>query len=118
VSTGEPDEVTQERIARNNAAFRAANERIRETAEEYEITEKVPFFCECADPQCREIVQLSRGEYEEVRADPKRFFEVQGHEALEQGAGVVVDRRGGYVILEKIGRAGEVATQLDERGRV
>ncbi len=110
-----PDEVTQERIARNDAIFRSANERIRETAEEYDITEQVPFFCECADGECRQLVQLSLREYESVRADSRDFLNAPGHEAAAQGAAVVVDGNERYVVVKKIERAGEVAEELDER---
>ena len=112
------DDVSQERIARNDALFRSANERIRDAAEEYEITQHVPFFCECADATCREIVQLSLEEYEAVRADSRTFFNVPGHEANAQGAADVVDRNDRYVTLVKTDRAGEVAEELDERDRV
>ena len=113
-----PDEITQERIARNDATFRAANERIREAADEYEIAEHVPFFCECSDPQCRQIVQLSLSEYEAVRGDPRHFLNLPGHDAAAQGAVVVVSSNDRYVVVEKIERAGEVAEELDERDRV
>ena len=113
-----PDEITQERIARNDATFRAANERIREAAEEYEIAERVPFFCECADPECRRIVQVSLDEYEAVRRDSRHFINEPGHEAAAQGAAVVVSANDRYVVVEKIERAGDVSEELDERDRV
>ena len=113
-----PDEFTQERIARNDATFREANERIRESAEEYEIGDDVPFFCECADPECREIAQLSLAEYEAVRSAPRRFINLPDHEVNARGAVVVVSRNDRYVVVEKIERAGEVSEDLDERDRV
>ena len=43
-----PEERSTERIARNNAVFREANERILEAADAREYTyELVPFICEC-----------------------------------------------------------------------
>ena len=112
------DEIREERIARNDAAFRTANERIREAAEQYEITEQVPFFCECADPACREIVHLALDEYEAIRSEPRRFFNAPGHQVAAQGAADVLEQNDRYVVLDKTGRAGEVAEDLDERDRV
>lgn len=110
-----PDEVTQRRVAENDATFRSANERMRRAAEEFGMEERVPFFCECADPSCQEIVQLSIEEYEHVRRDPRHFVNVPGHEAAARGAGAVVADHGRFVVVEKLGIAGEIVEELDER---
>ena len=104
----------EERIARNDSTFRDANEKIAKAASEYELVEKVPFICECATESCTEIVRLSLAEYEGVRSVPMRFFVAPGHQASE-GVVSLQEDRGGYVVLEKEGRAGEVATELDPR---
>ncbi len=109
------DETTQERIARNDAIFRAANEDIRESAVEQEFHGLVPFICECAEETCTDIVQLTLSEYEDVRAHPRHFFNAWGHDAAAQGTVDVVNQRDRYVVVEKRGRAGEVAEELDER---
>jgi hypothetical protein len=111
----EPSQATQERIARNDAVFRDANERIRASAEAYDA-ETVPFLCECADLSCRTVILLSLPEYESIRASGRRFLNAPGHEVALQGAGSVVERRQGYVVVEKEQRAGEVAEALDPRG--
>ena len=54
-------------------------------------------------------------QYEEIRADSRRFLNIPGHEKAAQGAAVVVTERDGYVIVEKVGHAGDVAEALDER---
>jgi hypothetical protein len=67
-----------------------------------------------------EILRLTLKDYEEIRQHPRRFFNASGHESLsvDTGAGVVVERRERFVIVDKIGVAGEVAeTQYDELGR-
>jgi hypothetical protein len=109
------DPSTEERIARNQATFRDANERIHVAAGVYGATMRVPFICECADASCSEIVPLEIHEYEEIRSDPRRFLNARGHEAAARGAAIVVEERDNYVIVEKIGHAGEVAEALDER---
>ncbi len=106
-------ELVAERVARNDATFREANERIRRAAEEYEMKHAVPFICECAAEDCSEIVQLSLAEYGEIRSDPRRFFNAHGHQSAARGAARVVSAKADYVVVEKIGRAGQVAEELD-----
>jgi hypothetical protein len=104
----------EERHGRNNSTFRDANEKIATAAGKYELVERVPFICECATESCTEIVRLSLAEYEEVRSAPTRFFVSPGHQACE-GVVSLLEDRGRYLLLEKEGRAGEVATELDPR---
>jgi hypothetical protein len=105
------DGLTEERIARNNATFRDANEHISAAAGAYGIDAPVPFICECADARCSEIIRMTHEEYEEVRADSRHFLNVPGHHAAAE----IVAERNGYVIVEKLGRAGEIVEALDER---
>jgi len=102
-----------ERVARNEALFRHANEQIEAAATSFRI-EPVPFLCECADERCTEIVKLPLAEYEEVRADSRRFLTAPGHEAIHDH-GRVIEHRDTYVVVEKTGAAGDLAEQLDER---
>ena len=109
------DRLMEERIARNQATFREANERINAAAGVYRLDIPVPFICECADPTCSEVVRLQVAQYEEVRSESRHFLNAPGHHAASQGAAVVVEERDGYSIVEKIGHAGEIAEALDER---
>lgn len=107
------DPLTQERIARNDALFRDANEKLRDAAVDYGVGEgAAPFICECADPRCTEVVLLELPAYAEIRSSPRWFLNIPGHEVAES-AGVVA-RRDGYLIVEKLGHAGEVAERLAE----
>ena len=101
-----------ERIARNDAIFREANDQIGETAEEYGTQTSIPFLCECADQNCREIVRLTLEQYRDVRSDPRHFVNVPGHEASAHGWAEVIARTDGYVTVAKIGRAGDIAETL------
>ena len=107
--------VTADRIARNDATFRQANERVKEAAESFGAMEYVPFFCECADVACRETISLSLEEYETVRENPRRFINVPGHQAAARGTAVVVERHDRFVVVEKHGEAGETSEELDPR---
>jgi hypothetical protein len=109
------DRLMEDRIARNQATFREANERIGAAAGVYDVATPVPFICECADPTCSDVVRLELDQYEEIRSDSRRFLNVPGHQTAAQGASVVVEERNGYVIVEKTGHAGEVVEALDER---
>ena len=111
----EMERLMEERIAQNQTTFRAANERIGAAAGVYDVATPVPFICECADPTCTEVVRLELDQYEEIRSDSRRFLNVPGHQTAAQGVSVVVEERTGYVIVEKMGHAGEVAEALDDR---
>ena len=116
VDEGQPDLRTQERVARNDALFREANEGIEDAATKYEVLDQVPFICECADENCRKLLVLSINEYEEIRQNPRHFLNAQGHVRADEGAAQVVTDRGRYIIVAKTGHAGDVAEQLDPRG--
>lgn len=105
--------LSAERIGRNDAIFRNANDGIASAAEATEIDSRVPFICECADPACREIIPMSAEDYAHVRSDARWFLNVPGHQAAAQGWGRVVRSHENYVVVEKIGPAGEVAEQLE-----
>ena len=109
------DGLTEERIAQNNATFREANEHISAAAGAYGVDAPVPFICECADAGCSEIVRMTHEEYEEVRADSRHFLNVPGHQTAAGAAAEIVAERNGYVIVERLGRAGEIVEALDER---
>jgi hypothetical protein len=103
--------LSQTRIAENQSAFRRANERIEATADLMGLL-VVPFVCECPDGECDQIVRMTLDEYESVRVNPRQFFTVPGHESqsVNAGASVVIERFREYVIVEKIGIAGMIAT--------
>ena len=105
--------LSAERIARNDAIFRTANEGISQVAEAQQMQDLVPFICECADPACVEIVRLSLAEYLHVREDPRTVLNVPGHQASAQGWAQVVESHDRYVVVVKVGPAGEVAEQLE-----
>ena len=111
-------DLTIERIAENQAAFREANEKIEAAADSMELAGPVPFICECADPNCMEIIRLNLDAYEDIRQHPARFFTAQGHAALAvaAAASVVAEECAGYTLVDKIGIAGEIVEErYDER---
>jgi hypothetical protein len=76
-SSGEEREV---RAAHNQAVFRAVNERLRLMNEAFEtMTGRQTITCECADIGCVETLRVSSAEYDDIRANPRRFFVLRGH---------------------------------------
>ena len=104
------DQLTQERIARNQATFRDANERIVAAAGEIGLApHAVPFICECADASCTQVLLIDLPEYTAVRRYPRRFIHAPGH---DDPVSVVVEVHPGYAVVEKQSHAGDVAEQL------
>jgi hypothetical protein len=96
------DDQVAARIAKNNVAFREANDKIRDRANEYSPDmERIPFLCECPRTDCVEIVRLTLDEYGELRSDSSLFMTAVGHETAEEPLGEVVSRLEGYVIVAK-----------------
>jgi hypothetical protein len=107
---------TQRQIAERQIAFRELNETIEATADSIPLAGLIPFTCECPDPACAELVQLSFEEYEAVRQHPRRFFNVPGHErdSVEAGAEVLLVVLHRFAVVEKIGIAGDLAADAQE----
>jgi hypothetical protein len=111
-------DATAERVAKNEAAFRDANERIEAAADGMPHVHEIPFICECAAQSCTEIVRMTREEYEQVRSRGTTFWVVPGHEFEEVDGkivGRVVERRDRLTIMEKVGEAAGLAQELSPR---
>jgi hypothetical protein len=93
--------------------FRTANENISEAGRRAAL-ERIPFICECHDVACTRLVPLTLAEYEQVRTASRRFLSAPGHEEHDPHNRVVSDG-GRYTVVEKCGRAGEIAESLDQR---
>ena len=107
-----PDDL-QQRLGANEAVFREINEGIERGHWPGEEHSPVSFRCECARLGCNELIELSPRVYEEVRSNPRRFMVLPGHERLE--VEIVVERRAGYLVVEKLDQAGERAVATDPR---
>lgn len=104
----------QIRIAENESRFRAINDRLeRELRSIADAGEALDFVCECGHLSCRESIPVPAGDYETVRANPRAFFLVPGHEIpdVEQ----IIERRGDYLVVEKIGEGARYAEDHDPR---
>ena len=110
------DDETKRSIAENEVRFRAANERIEDAGERFRVgASTLPFICECGRLACVEVVRATIVQYEEVRANPRQFMCVIGHEITADGVGRVLRKESGFVVVEKLGVAGDVAEANDPR---
>jgi hypothetical protein len=111
------DDASAEKIAENNDRFRQANEGIAAAVEQHGSAEqRVPFVCECSDMGCFDLLPLLPQEYARVRSNPRWFLHAPGHEPQVAGAVRLVESHEQYLLVEKIGHAGEVADDLERRG--
>jgi hypothetical protein len=103
----------QRRLASNESVFRDVNEGIERGQWPGEVDDPVRFRCECARLGCNLLLELTLEEYQRVRRHPRRFLMIDGHEVPELEK--VVERRPGYVVVQKLDEAGEKAEQTDPR---
>lgn len=95
----------------NEATFRKVNEGMEVGQDPAGL---LTFICECGRLGCKELIQLTRKEYEAVRATPRRFAILDGHEILE--AEKIVERNDRYLVVEKIGDpVAEIVEHTDPR---
>jgi hypothetical protein len=106
------DEST-ERLAQNELVFRELNERLEAGHWPGDEATALALRCECGHLGCNQLLELTPADYERVRANPRRFVVIAGHERHE--VETVVDRIGDYLVVEKRGEAGELAESQDPR---
>jgi hypothetical protein len=111
-----PDETLTDELARrrgkNEAAFRRMNEQLAREASGW-TGSTFDCICECSRPGCLQRIEILTVDYERVRGGGDRFVLAHGHE--DPSIEVVVDTHPNYVVVEKIGAAGEVARETDPR---
>jgi hypothetical protein len=72
--------------------------------EEFEV------YCECGRAGCRDAVHVSPALYEKLRRVPTHFLITHGHAGVAER---VVDAHDTFLIVEKFGRWGLEAIQLE-----
>jgi len=106
-----------ERAARNQAMYRAVNERVSEInqASDSLFDGLGDWVCECANTDCSEPVQLTHEEYEAVRTTPTRFVVRFSDAHVFPEVENVVERHERYWVVEKVGVAAELVAEQSER---
>ena len=102
-----------EQRAKNESAFREANEKLEAKVVELSLTEeRTPYLCECDDPSCTAIIRLTIPEYEAVRDNPRQFIVIPEHDAAPDR---VVEEHEGFTVIEKTGDEGRLVEKHDPR---
>jgi hypothetical protein len=91
------------RIEENEQLFREVNERVAQMHRGFQTGPDPEWVCECGDENCVEKVAIPLADYQEIRARNVWFFVKPGHELVD--AERIVDRRDGYLVVEKDGLA-------------
>jgi hypothetical protein len=89
------------RVTRNQELFREVNLHIAGLGEDSLSFAKdglLPLVCECAHTGCMTPIEVDRATFEQVRENRSRFLVKPGHD--DPVAESVVERRGGYLIIE------------------
>lgn len=104
-------------MAQNEALFREVNERVHDVAGALsDGTESAhEYLCECSNTDCTFRIELTRSEYEAVRAEPTQFVVRPEHFIPEIETVLTTNDR--YAIVKKTGEAGAYVEQLDPRSR-
>jgi hypothetical protein len=112
-----PDERVR-RIGRNEALYRAANERIEELNRTLAAVTQAPedfvVVCECGDITCAEQFVVPIETYERARADAALFLIRPGHEAADVER--VVEKQQEFWVIQKLpGKPESIAEETDPR---
>jgi hypothetical protein len=102
----------EDRLARNEAVFRAVNERVEQLSESG-ADEPIAFVCECGNVDCTQEVLLAREEYEGLRSSPVTFAVAHGHEI--EDIETVVSRNERYAVVAKDLGHRDIARASDPR---
>jgi len=95
------EEHREERVVKNEVAYRAYNDRRAEMERRGSVAEDepVPFVCECGQSDCTDPIEISVEAWERIHAEPNRFVIRNGHQYPEYER--VVDEFRRYLIVEK-----------------
>jgi hypothetical protein len=97
-----------ERIAKNEAVFRATNRELQAAEEEVGggADQALEVLCECGRQGCSGVITLTVGKYESIHSQDDRFVVLRGHESPEIER--VVEEHGDYLVVDKFGEAEDV----------
>ena len=102
----------QTQNAEIQALYREVNERIASLSAQWS-TASLELLCECGTAVCSERIELSREEYEALRAQPTHFVLKHGHEGARVES--VLDSEDAFLVVANDGDAATVARRTDPR---
>ena len=104
------------RAARNQALFRAVNDKILELNETFgELVGTHAVACECSRIDCVELLELRPDAYRHVRQSPRTFVVLTGH--VDADVERVISSHDGYAVVEVLGHGVAVAEATFRGGR-
>jgi hypothetical protein len=89
------------RVASNEARFAAANDAIAVQAAVLDPVAFVPFLCECPNPQCTQIAELTLGEYAVLRLVADHFLVSCRCRGGDVAGSEVVHRTARFTVVER-----------------
>ena len=104
-----------ERVARNEAMYRAVNRELEQASEDAgrDAGDQVEVLCECGEDGCSATLALTIADYDEAHGQRDRFVVASGHEDPEIER--VVTRKQHYLVVDKFGEAEDVAEAEERR---
>lgn len=96
---------SERHLVENEQLIQARNENFKNALKKFyspdrtAVHEKMNFFCECSDLQCKGYVVLSISQYEAIHARDDRFVIMPKHDLPKVEK--IVDHTAGYDIVEK-----------------
>ena len=110
------NEEREVRAARNQALFRAVNEKMLELNETFgEIVGTFAVACECARLDCVALLEIPPDAYRAVRQSPRTFVVRPDH--FDTDVERVVSTHDGYTVVEAMGHGAEIAEATFRGGR-
>ena len=75
---------SERRQIENEVIFRDVNKNIQEFVDSEDNTpSKLPFYCECSNPECIERIEISTEVYSKIHKNRRHFITMVGHESPE-----------------------------------
>jgi hypothetical protein len=102
-------DIRETRFGLNEAVFREVNERIKGLANlfKWREPEALDLVCDCRDATCCQRIEMTRAEYEALRAVDTQFALYPGH--AEPEIERVISSHQRYEVVAKQGDAADVA---------
>ena len=98
----EPVQATADRVASNEALFAEANNTIATVAGTIAPRPLVPFLCECPNPRCTKIAELSLGEYGLLRLFANRFVIAPACRSGDRAGTIVVETTDRFTVVDRL----------------
>jgi hypothetical protein len=105
----------QKRVAKNEARHRELNEEIEQSYQSHSGDDYMDVVCECGIADCDAFLKVTKAEYEDIRADARKFILFRDHFAPDVDE-IVSESDRFVVVAKRDGAAAEIATATDPNG--